>query len=154
KVEKKTPVKPVETPKSEKDKDKKPVEKVPIRPPVKPVEKTPIRPPVRPPIRPPVRPIENPNNPNPVNPNPNNPNPPLPNPVAFGTFPRRMLAINVSNYLYFNPVSYGPKTRDTHSMLDRMSRALYIPPSQVFELSDGAPGNLAKPPMKDVVTQA
>ena len=140
-VEKTPPVKPVESmkDKSGKDKTTKPIEKTPIRPPVKPIEKTPIRPPVRPPIRPPVRPIENPTNPNPNNPNPiGNPNTPRPDPVGFGTFPRRMLAINVSNYLYFNPVSYGPKTRDTHVMLDRMSRALAIPPSELFELSDGA----------------
>lgn len=144
-------MKPVEMPKEK----TKPVEKTPIRPPVtKPKETTPIRPPVRPPIRPPIRPVENPNNPNPTNPNnPNNPPRPV-DPVGYGTFPRRMLAVNVSNYLYYNPVSYGPKTRDTHALLDRLSRALAIPPSQVFELSDGAPGALAKPPMKDVVTQA
>jgi RNA polymerase sigma factor (sigma-70 family) len=73
---------------------------------------------------------------------------------AAPDLPRRLLAITPSNYLYFNPVSYGSRSLDTHERVKRMARSLQIPPSQVFELSDGAPGNLARPPLKDVVTKA
>jgi hypothetical protein len=69
-----------------------------------------------------------------------------------GPFPRRLLAIQISNYLYFNPVSYGPKARDGHVLVERMARVLQVPPGQVFELSDAAPA--PRPPLRDTVTQA
>jgi hypothetical protein len=173
KTEKKDP--PKEDKKKEDKGEKRPVEKVtpekkkdptskrPVEMPKRPLEK-PTRPGLVPPpkdyVRPPLRPPEtNPQpNPNPTRPNPFRPvetQPGRPEPVqAFGTWPRRLFAITVSNYLYFNPVNYGPKSLDTHELVNRMSRALHIPPSQTFELSDGAPGTLAKPPLRDIVTKA
>jgi hypothetical protein len=53
-------------------------------------------------------------------------------------FPRRALAICVSNYLYANPVSYGSSEKNLHSLLERMSYVLHISPSQIAELSDAA----------------
>ena len=72
--------------------------------------------------------------------------------VLKGPFPRRLLAIQISNYLYFNPVSYGPKARDGHVLVGRMARALQVPTEQVFELSDAAP--TPRPPLRDTVVKA
>jgi hypothetical protein len=72
--------------------------------------------------------------------------------VLQGPFPRRLLAIQISNYLYFNAVSYGPKARDGHVLVGRLARALQVPPGQVFELSDAAP--TPRPPLRDTVLKA
>jgi hypothetical protein len=49
----------------------------------------------------------------------------------------------VSNYLYANPVGYGVpaggKGQNLHTLAQRLSGSLRIPPDQVVELSDGAP---------------
>src|SRR5262249_27129923 len=72
-------------------------------------------------------------------------------PVATGPFPRRLLAIQVCNYLYFDPVRYGKPPNDGHALVKRLAQFLHVQPNQVAELSDAAPGNEAKPPMKRVV---
>lgn len=72
--------------------------------------------------------------------------------VLKGDFPRRLLAIQISNYLYFNPVSYGPKARDGHVLVSRLARALQVPNGQVFELSDAAP--TPRPPLRDTVVKS
>ena len=69
-------------------------------------------------------------------------------------FPRRLLAISPCNYLYMNPVAYGHKDDDTHTRIASLAKTLRIPESQRFELSDSAPGDLARPPFKDIVEQA
>lgn len=101
-----------------------PVEPDPVEPPAVPVSVAPLPPPPPPP--PPKR--------------------------LVGPFPRRLLAIQISNYLYFNPTSYGPKARDGHVLVERMARVLQVPPGQVFELSDAAPA--PRPPLRDTVTKA
>jgi hypothetical protein len=53
-------------------------------------------------------------------------------------FPRRALAICINNYLYANPVAYGPAEHDVHELLDRLVHRLHFPESQVVELSDAA----------------
>jgi hypothetical protein len=69
--------------------------------------------------------------------------------------PRRVLAITISNYLYFNPVSYGPRGRDAHSLVTKLARGLEVQPTQVFELSDAAPNPPGpRPPLKPVVLKA
>jgi hypothetical protein len=93
------------------------------------------------------------------------PNDPIP---AAGDFPRRLLAVSVNGYLYANPINYGsqegpaPKAgkgtssypgHNLHSLVERLARALHVPPSQVLELSDAAPGPLARPPLKPVIEQ-
>lgn len=66
-------------------------------------------------------------------------------PPRAGAFPRRALLVNVSNYIYFNPLHYG-SPRDagypgssTAALKDQLSRPPFnIPANQIFELSDGA----------------
>ena len=58
---------------------------------------------------------------------------------AVQPFPRRALAICINNYLYANPVSYGEPGHNVHSLMERLSDAFRIAPSQVFELSDAVP---------------
>jgi hypothetical protein len=65
-------------------------------------------------------------------------------------FPRRALFICVSNYLYANPVSYGAKSRTVHEIMDRVTTALHIAPSQRIELSDAAKTD-AHPTTKPVI---
>lgn len=73
-------------------------------------------------------------------------------PVSTKPFPRRMLAISVSNYLYFNPISYGgDKNSNTSALLSRLAKSLHFPQNQIVELSDGAAGASARPPMKSVI---
>lgn len=119
------------------------------------------RPPVRPPITPPKNPepVANTNpTPTPTQPRPvaNTPRPPVRaidvQPTAT-TMPRRLLAINPNNYLYYNPISYGSKLRDTHELVVRLTNKLGIPPSQVTEISDAAPTKPV-PPLKPIVEKA
>jgi hypothetical protein len=56
--------------------------------------------------------------------------------AVSGPFPRRALAICVSNYIYANPVSYGSPEHNMHTLMDRMVHILHIPQSQVVELTD------------------
>src|SRR5262249_36540809 len=57
-------------------------------------------------------------------------------PAGPAGYPRRALAICVSNYLYANPVSYGEPEKSVHALVERMRRVLHIPAEQVAELSD------------------
>jgi hypothetical protein len=76
-------------------------------------------------------------------------------PADRDIFPRRLLAIGVSEYLYLNRVGYGPRGRDTHVLLGRLARALQIPDKQVFELSDAAPNPPGpRPPLRETVAKA
>jgi hypothetical protein len=96
--------------------------------------------------------------------------PPPPKPVEPPPtlFPRRMLAISVNNYWYANPVNYGSldenptetleqsqrvrkPDRSFHAVVQRLSEAMHIPPSEVFELSDVPSKNEAVPPLKQVL---
>jgi hypothetical protein len=68
----------------------------------------------------------------------------LPKGVVSGPFPRRLLSINISNYVFVNPVSYGnsnfaeEKLRsDVHSVVTRIADKWQIPREQIFELTDG-----------------
>lgn len=75
------------------------------------------------------------------------PEPPAP-------LPRRLLAINVCNYLYFDPLHPGIKPRDAHAILTKFADFLHVPNSQFAELSDALPGKQAVPPMKGVIEKA
>ena len=73
-------------------------------------------------------------------------------------FPRRLLGISVNNYLYANPISYGTDPtkrlmRDFGSVLTRFADKLKISKSQVYELSDGAPGDNSRAPLKPIIEQ-
>lgn len=75
-------------------------------------------------------------------------------PAATGPFPRRILAINIHNYLYFDPIGHGVKPNDVHTQLGKLAQLLHVPASQLFELSDAAPGKAAQPPMRSVIESA
>ncbi|MFN4261172.1 MAG: caspase domain-containing protein [Gemmataceae bacterium] len=80
-------------------------------------------------------------------------------PGAAGKFPRRMLVVSVNNYLYANPVNYGSKVgnyhdRTMHSLIDRLGKYMHVDQSQIYLLSDSAPRQQAKPPMKVVIENA
>lgn len=60
-------------------------------------------------------------------------------PVGDKPFPRRLLAICVSNYLYANPVTYGEESRTLHAILTKFCQSMHIPDSQFVELSDAGP---------------
>lgn len=82
-------------------------------------------------------------------------------PAAAGPYPRRVLAVSVSNYLYANPTNYGaegpnarnPLRHDVHSLLNAFASAWFVPKTELFELADYAPGNQARPPLKPVIEQ-
>jgi hypothetical protein len=90
---------------------------------------------------------------------------PLPAPPP-ALFPRRMLAICVSNYLYAAPVNVGFRISDVapsgprggtrsdhsvHGVFLRLADVLHVPEDQRTELSDTAPGKAAFPPLKPVI---
>lgn len=133
----KPPVKPADPPPV--SKPSKPPD--PVKPPVKPPEtsKPPVKPPVKPPdpVKPPVKPPE-----------------PPPQSVVF---PRRALAVSVNNYLYANPISFGPAARgarNPQTLLERLNSGLRLPMDQMALLSDAAGGNAARPPVKPVIEKA
>jgi hypothetical protein len=75
-------------------------------------------------------------------------------------YPRRALAISVSNYLLANPLSYGePRDRtfpgsSVRVVLDELGRSsTKFPNTQLFELSDAAPRD-PHPPVKSVIETA
>ncbi|HEV3203838.1 MAG TPA: hypothetical protein VGY77_05615 [Gemmataceae bacterium] len=86
-------------------------------------------------------------------------------PAPEAPFPRRLLAISANNYLYANPISSGSvvdqfgrpnedrpgASRSLHNTLQRLAELLHIPPTQVVELSDAAPKEIAQPPLKAVI---
>jgi hypothetical protein len=74
-------------------------------------------------------------------------------PEVHSKYPRRLLGICVSNYLYANPIAYGGRTsRTSHdfgAVLKRLSEKLHVDKSQVYELSDGA--KPVRQPIKKVI---
>lgn len=75
-------------------------------------------------------------------PNVDTPQTPVKAPTWGGSFPRRMLSINISNYLFLNPLYYGDSRnfkdrRDTHGAMMKLANAWKIPSDQLYELSDG-----------------
>lgn len=71
----------------------------------------------------------------------------LPRPVK--DFPRRLLGICVSNYLYANPVSYGEAETSFGNTLKELGHSLHVPDGQLVELSDAATEPHA--PLKEVI---
>jgi hypothetical protein len=73
-----------------------------------------------------------------------------------GDFPRRLLAISVTNYLYANPVNYGSAASGregrVHILVDRLANYLHIPRTQTALLSDSAPQ--PQVPFKAVIENA
>lgn len=72
-----------------------------------------------------------------------NPKPQPKVPAKGGTFPRRLLSINISNYLFLNPLNYGEARegkdrRDTHAAVMKLVNAWKVPSDQFYELTDGA----------------
>jgi hypothetical protein len=88
----------------------------------------------------------------------------LPIPGVTGLAPRRALVISINNYVYFNPVNYGSlnvKGFGVGTLLDRLTRGLSVPGTQVFHLSDGAKEDKTgaarhkpNPPLKSVIEKS
>ena len=81
-------------------------------------------------------------------------------PTADGLFPRRALAISVSNYLLANPLNYGgprekgfPGSSVRAALNDFGNFVMKFPNTQLFELSDAAPRD-PHPPVKSVIETA
>jgi hypothetical protein len=51
-------------------------------------------------------------------------------------FPRRLLAISVNNYLYANSVGEGSPDHNVYSLVQRISRVLQVPRSQILVFSE------------------
>jgi hypothetical protein len=83
-------------------------------------------------------------------------------PPTTGPFPRRIMAVSVSNYLYANPLNYGdeganarqPLRHDLNSLLNRLADNWRIPREQRFEVSDQAPDKQARPPLREVMKKS
>jgi hypothetical protein len=78
-------------------------------------------------------------------------NPPA---ISASLFPRRALAIGVNNYLFLNPINYSSmdrKSNNVRTLLDRFTTGLKVPAEQVFELSDAAQRERARPPVKPAI---
>src|SRR5262245_55616825 len=58
-----------------------------------------------------------------------------PTTAASGTFPRRMLAISIQNYLFANPLYNGETGDDV--VLDRFRERWRVPKEQYYHLTDG-----------------
>jgi serine/threonine-protein kinase len=69
-------------------------------------------------------------------------------------FPRRALAVCVSNYWHAGPVAYGEKSRSVGAIFRELCDALNVPKDQRVELSDGGTPRVAttKPVLKGTVT--
>lgn len=68
--------------------------------------------------------------------------------VQTGPMPRRLLAINISNYLYLNPLQYGQnqvekesERKDFFKAMDRLAQGWKIPKNQVYFVTDGPTEN-------------
>ncbi len=72
-------------------------------------------------------------------------------PAPTGPFPRRLLAINVCNYLYLDPIHRGFKPHETSTVVRKLADFLHVPSSQMLLLSDAAPDKEAVPPIKPVI---
>jgi hypothetical protein len=55
------------------------------------------------------------------------------------SYPRRLLAVGVSNYWYANPVTYGEDMRGLDGVIQKLAEAFHVPSGQFALLSDGAP---------------
>jgi hypothetical protein len=75
-------------------------------------------------------------------------------PVAVGPFPRRALIVHVCNYLFANPIHYGGRGQDGQALREKLASGIRIPTSQITELSDSGPQEVARPPIKAVIEQA
>jgi hypothetical protein len=78
-------------------------------------------------------------------------------PVSSGPMPRRILAINVTNYLYANPTHYGDAGRLSGSLptlVQRIADRWRIPKEQVYLLADGLTGPQTSVPLKAIMEQA
>jgi hypothetical protein len=90
----------------------------------------------------------------------------LTEPISAGIFPRRLLAVRIHNYLYSNSISDGTPDDDeqmspeqkqaksdrvVHKVVNRLAEFLHVAPEQVVELSDAAPREIARPPLKPVI---
>lgn len=64
-------------------------------------------------------------------------------------YPRRLLAVGVSNYWYANPVEYGDGTRGLDGVVKRLGEALHVPQGQAAVLSDGGPRPI--PPTRELI---
>jgi hypothetical protein len=86
--------------------------------------------------------------------------------APMGTFPRRILAICPSNYLYLNPIQYSGSNRvekdsdrrDFYKVIDRLASSWKVPKDQVYYVTDGPVENnkvdIKHPPLKMVITGA
>ncbi len=80
---------------------------------------------------------------------------PLP-PNQTGPFPRRLLAIAISEYIYANGLQYGVSTagRDFFKAVDYLATGWHIPKEQTYFVTDGPVGGKVDslhPPLKMVV---
>ena len=85
-----------------------------------------------------------------------------PTATQLGPMPRRLLAINITNYLYMNSLQYGINQaendrdrRDFYKVIERMATGWRIPKEQVYFLTDGPTDNnkvdSKHPPLKSIV---
>lgn len=75
--------------------------------------------------------------------------PPAPEAVVAAAYPRRLLAVAVSNYLYASPVACGDGDLSVAGLVRRLAATLHLPDSQVLLLSDAGPD--PRPPLRDVI---
>src|SRR5207253_7970214 len=75
-------------------------------------------------------------------------------PSGIAVFPRRALIISVNNYLYANPVNYGIPGHNVHTLTEKLATGFRIPKEQMAELSDAAPSNMARPPVKALIEKS
>ena len=96
-------------------------------------------------------------------PNPGGPGTPNtksgPSPLANGDkFPRRLLFIHISNYLYLNPLTHSQVDGKIHGpdqtkpAANRLATEWRIPSDQIYLLSDTAPGADMRLPMREVLS--
>jgi hypothetical protein len=67
-------------------------------------------------------------------------------------FPRRLLAIGISNYLFVEPIRLGKSARGVKVVIDRLANQLRVPDDQVYLVSDAVAAS--PPPTKAIVEQA
>jgi hypothetical protein len=72
-----------------------------------------------------------------------------PPPPSEERWPRRALAITVSNYLYTNPIAYGEKELTPGKLLALLPKKMNFDQTQLVELSDRA--ETPYPPLKPVI---
>ena len=72
-----------------------------------------------------------------------------PNDVAYKSYPRRMLAVGVMNYLFANRVAYGGQRRTFDNAVYNLAACFKVPNDQVALLSDRGPQTY--PPTKAII---